>query len=96
MCSAVKSALIRFGFLQSPTEVEVKEAETENLVVDRASALRELKQSTETFKETSEQIAAETELRKDDLEELLVQMKSINVAAGTASNILDRLINTHR
>lgn len=96
MCSAVKSALIRWGIVQCPTEVEVKEAETENLVVDRASALRELKQSTEEFKETSEQIAAVTELRKDDLEELLVQMKSINVAAGTASNILDRLINTHR
>ena len=92
MCSAFKSALVRLGILQSPTEVEVKEAETENLVVDRASALRELSQSTAAFKETTEQIAAETELRKDDLEELLGHMKNINVASGSANNIIERLI----
>jgi len=94
MCiGTVRGALIKLGICQSPSEVEIREAETDNLIVDRERTMSELVQHSATFKEKSEHIEAVTEQRKDDLEALLWHIEQINSASVNAHTLIERLIS---
>lgn len=70
----------------------MKEAETENLVVDRERTMSDLVNSSAMFKKRSEHIVAATERRKNDLEALLGHMKQINTASGDAHTLIERIM----
>lgn len=92
----VRRALVRLGLYPNFTDVEAKEAETENLVHDRGKVLNELAVHAANFKQSSEAVEATTEARKDDLAELLDHIKNINKASSTAQTILARMISKGR
>lgn len=92
----LRGALTMLGICHRPSAVEVKEAETENLLVDRQRTMSELVRSSASFKEKSELIEAATEQRKDDLEALLGHINQINCASRNAHTLIERLISSRR
>lgn len=89
----LRRALVRLGLYPNPTEVEVKEAETENLEHDRSQVMTELVQKSTTFKERSGDLEATTEQRKDDLTQLLGHISNINASTKAARMIIERMFN---
>jgi hypothetical protein len=92
----LRRALIRLGIYPSPTDVELKEAETDNLVVDRERVISQLAQHGADFKKRSNVLEAVTDKRKDDLSALLGHIKQINNSSASARTLIERLLSENR
>lgn len=89
---AMRRALVRLGFYPQLTDVEAKEAETENLVHDRSKVMGELVTRAATFKERSKALESNADTSRSDLEELLEHIHQINRVSEKAQSLLTRLL----
>jgi hypothetical protein len=84
--------LVRLGFLPSFSVHTTKDAETENLVVERERTISELNEQANTFAAVAAVVQKQVESSKDDIERVLDHLKSVSQTAADARSILETII----
>jgi hypothetical protein len=89
---AVKRLLVRAGIMNAFTSDTQKDAETEDLVVERGRALNALDAQTKTFYAQSADMEQKVEHGQDDLEKVLAHIKAMTNRAADARTILEGMM----
>lgn len=90
--AAVKRLLVRAGILSPFTSDTQKDAETEDLVVERGRAIDRIDAQTKTFYAQSADMEKKVEHGKDDLEKVLAHLKDVSSRAADARTILESMM----
>lgn len=88
----VRRVLGKIGVLRSFSDDESADAVTENLESDRSKTLEKLAETTQEFKEKSDQLVHRVERRKGDLGMILDNLKKISSSAEDASIMINQMM----